>query len=262
MMFYANPDCALKLTGVFHVRRADAREANTVAANRRHTSIAYRVQGESVLRFGENRLVAAADSVTCIPAHMVFERIGTAETLIVLHLQGFGTPDDTIEVINHAESVKPLFQKLLSVWETKDETSYNRSMKLVYSIFEALQNLREPPQRQVPAVIRPGVELLQRRYKDASLRIADLADVCYISEVYFREIYHRHFGQAPQKTLVALRFQCACELLSSGYYTQKDAARLSGFSDVKYFRTAFKKHFGVTPSEYLRKPVPDVSDET
>ena len=42
----------------------------------------------------------------------------------------------------------------------------------------------------------------------------------------------------------------APQLLRSGYYTVEQVAKQSGFSDVKYFRTAFTKHFGCTPTQY------------
>ena len=43
----------------------------------------------------------------------------------------------------------------------------------------------------------------------------------------------------------------AKELLRSGYYKTREIAEMSGFSDVKYFRTAFKKRFGITVGEFL-----------
>jgi AraC-like DNA-binding protein len=48
-----------------------------------------------------------------------------------------------------------------------------------------------------------------------------------------------------------MRFEYAKDLLLSGYYQTKEVAIMSGFSDVKYFRTAFKKRYGVTVGEYL-----------
>ena len=52
--------------------------------------------------------------------------------------------------------------------------------------------------------------------------------------------------------LLELRFDHATRLLSSGYYTPKQVAALSGFSDVKYFRTAFTHRFGITPTAYQK----------
>ena len=249
-MFYANPDCAFRITGVFLVDRPG--EKNNFYSKRNHTAISYRISGNSQYYYNGKTLTASAGSVTYLPAHVDYSRNSTDETLFIIHLQGFENIGNTIELVENADGAEPFFRKLLSTWETKAPGAYNRCVQILYSIFEFLQTMNEKQLPPVPAVIKPGIELLQQRYKDSSLRIADLAKVCFVSEVYFRNIYARHFGESPQKTLVGLRFRHACELLSSGYYTQKESAQLAGFSDVKYFRTAFKKFYGITPSEYIK----------
>lgn len=251
-MFFDNSNQAFKIIGVFYVERRPAitKEFET---NRNHISIAYRIEGESRFICAEKLQVAPTDSVTYIPTNIKFERQGEAEKLLVIHLQGFKNTDNNIEIIENAEIVKPLFRKLLFVWETKDVKAYNQSVQILYSIFEALQNITHKQKSPIPDIIKPGVELLQTRYNEPSLRISDLSTACFISEVYFRKIYQRFFGESPQQTLKTLRFSRACEMLCSGYYSQKEASRLAGFSDVKYFRTAFKKRFGITPNEYIKK---------
>lgn len=249
-MFFANPNCAFRITGVFLVERSC--EKDVLHITRKHTAIAYRVKGEGCFKYGEKSLVAPAGSVIYIPAFTDYERISISETLIIIHLQGFEDIGNSIEIVKNAEKAEPLFRKLLYSWENKDACSYNRCVQILYSIFEALQTVSDKQPDSVPEAIKAGVELMQKRYKDSSLRITDLADACFISEVYFRSIFHQYFGVSPQKSLITLRFSHACELLCSGYYTQKEAAELAGFSDVKYFRTAFKKQFGITPSEYKR----------
>lgn len=252
-MFYENPDCAYKITGVFYIERS--KNEQVLSTMRRHTAIAYRITGESQFHFNGITQTASAGSVTYFPANTNFKRSSVPEKLIILHLHCFEETSHNIEIINHVNELEPLFQKLLSTWETKNIDSYNRSIQILYKIFGALQKSITKQSSPVPAIIKPGVELLQNRYKDSSLRISDLSNACFISEVYFRKIYHRYFGESPQKTLNTLRFNYVCELLCSGYYTQKEAAQLSGFPDVKYFRTAFKKSFGITPGDYIKKNI-------
>lgn len=45
-------------------------------------------------------------------------------------------------------------------------------------------------------------------------------------------------------------------LLQSGYYTVTQVAHFCGFTDEKYFSTAFKKMNGCQPSKYLYSFVP------
>lgn len=45
--------------------------------------------------------------------------------------------------------------------------------------------------------------------------------------------------------------QRAVSLLQSGYYTVTQVAHFCGFTDEKYFSTAFKEMNGCQPSKYL-----------
>ena len=212
----------------------------------------YRMKGESRFCFDETSLTASAGSIAYFPANVDYERISTPETMIILHLEGFGEIGKSIEILNGVEELEPLFRKLLQTWETQSSNAYNQSMQLLYGIFELLQKRGHKQATAPPAAILRGIELLQTRYKDPTLSVADLANACFISEVHFRNLFRRHFGKSPQAALTESRFHYACELLSSGYYTQKEIAMYAGFSDVKYFRTAFKKRYGMTISEYKK----------
>jgi len=249
-VFYENPKCAYQITGVFYVERAEAKRVFSTA--RKHTAMTYRIKGESRFRFGETSLTASAGSIAYFPANVDYERVSTPETMIILHLEGFGEIGHDIEILNGVEGLEPLFRKLLQTWETRSSDAYNQSMQLLYGIFELLQKREHKQEAAPPAAILRGIELLQTRYKDPALSVADLAATSFISEVHFRNLFRRHFGKSPQKALAELRFHYACELLCSGYYTQKEIAMYAGFSDVKYFRTAFKKRYGMTVSEYAK----------
>ena len=47
-----------------------------------------------------------------------------------------------------------------------------------------------------------------------------------------------------------MRIKKAKDLLQTGYFTIKETALKSGFDNVKYFSTLFKKEVGCSPSEY------------
>jgi len=47
-----------------------------------------------------------------------------------------------------------------------------------------------------------------------------------------------------------MRIEKAKELLSTGYFSVKEVSQKSGFDNVKYFSTVFKKEVGCSPSEY------------
>ena len=58
---------------------------------------------------------------------------------------------------------------------------------------------------------------------------------------------------SPTDYIRLIRMQRAEQLLREGEYSITEIAEMTGFCDAKYFREVFRKHFGVSPSEYKVK---------
>lgn len=58
-------------------------------------------------------------------------------------------------------------------------------------------------------------------------------------------------GNSPQDFIRDIRMKKAATLLTQEKYPVNEVAYLVGFSNPKYFSTAFKKYYGKTPSEYV-----------
>ncbi len=56
--------------------------------------------------------------------------------------------------------------------------------------------------------------------------------------------------EAPGDYVRLIRLKRAAELLKAGEHNITEVAELTGFSDAKYFREVFKKHYNVSPSRY------------
>lgn len=250
-MFYSDPKQAWRILDVFYVERK-GREISE--KDRVHTSLSYRIEGNSLFSAEKEEHTAKSESVVYIPEGLNYRRTTkSSEKLIVIHLKCRGQVDHRIEIRNNGEELEPLFRKMHRIWEEDDPFAYNRCMALLYRIFEELQRSETEGMSAVPAVIKPGVEEMLRRFRDPGLTVSDLAKKCFVSEVYFRRVFHSHFGLSPLQKILELRFHHACRLLRGGYHTVPKVALLCGFSDVKYFRTAFKKRFGLSPTAYSKE---------
>lgn len=250
-MFYQNRESAFRILGVFYVERA---QRDVFEHARRHTALSYRITGSSIFEDAEGTKVADDGAVTYIPTGCDYHHVNRDhERILIVHLEHYGDDDKYLEVLPNASFAEPLFRKLLTEWESGDEGRYPRCMSILYRIFEILCKRQMQETSLAPAVIAPGVTALRENFRNPDITVKQLAELCFVSEVYFRRIFHSHFGCSPLQMLLTLRFDYATQLLSSGYYTQNQVAVLSGFSDVKYFRTAFKKRYGITVSEYKQK---------
>ena len=248
-MFYKNMDASFKILGIFYVEQMRKREV--YVESRYDTAIAYWIKGRSFFDFDGKKDEAETGSVTYLPEGCEYHRkTNSEEKMIVLHLSGIGTPDSNIQIINDAWETEQLFQKMLEIWEENGAEKYNRCMSLLYQIFDTLEQRGDKTKENLPFSIAKGVELIHKDFRNPQISAAEIASQCHVSENYFRREYRKYAGESPWQTILSLRFRYACTLLVSGYYSQKQVSDLSGFSDVKYFRTAFKKRYNVTPSEY------------
>lgn len=59
--------------------------------------------------------------------------------------------------------------------------------------------------------------------------------------------------QAPADFIRIIRLKRAAQLLKEGRYNITEIADMTGFSDAKYFREVFKKHFKMSPSKYSKE---------
>lgn len=95
-----------------------------------------------------------------------------------------------------------------------------------------------------------AIQYLNRNYNSPELKIRNLADKVYMSEKQFRRSFYDVYNQTPYAYLQKLRINKAEILL---LYTSKnvsDIALLCGFCDVYSFSHCFKKHTGLSPTEY------------
>lgn len=85
------------------------------------------------------------------------------------------------------------------------------------------------------------------------IRIADLAADLGLSRSYFCRIFKEQMGQSPQEYLVGHRLDAAAALLAEQGLSQKETALRVGYSDVCTFSRMFKRKFGVSPGEYVKR---------
>ncbi|WP_300699582.1 ATP-binding protein [Bacteroides sp.] len=94
------------------------------------------------------------------------------------------------------------------------------------------------------------VHLIEERMSDFEFSINEL---CFEMAMSRSSLYNKLkaiSGQAPNDFIRIIRLKKAAELLVTQQYNVMEVAVLTGFSDTKYFSTAFKKMFGQSPSKY------------
>lgn len=85
------------------------------------------------------------------------------------------------------------------------------------------------------------------------LTLAELAKLSGRSLASFKRDFQNHYHTSPKKWIQQQRLIHARMLLQSGNQNVSEVAYASGFENIPYFTRAFKKEFGVTPSQVRTK---------
>jgi len=246
-VFYSNGNMGFIIKGVFS---AELFPAKVCENGRGYSALSFRINGNSIFSCNGKEYSLKPGSVAYIPKGVNYIRdTKEKERLITVHFETFGTDDTEMQIIESCDSTRPFFETLQESWNANE---YNKCMRIIYKIFDEIKALTPDKLSTTPKSIAAGAAYIQKSFRSPETCISNAARLCNVSETYFRRLYSAHFGKTPINALLDLRFNYAKTLLRSGYYEIKQVALLSGFSDTKYFRTAFKTKFGITPGEYAK----------
>ncbi|WP_336775682.1 helix-turn-helix domain-containing protein [Paenibacillus sp. MMO-58] len=83
------------------------------------------------------------------------------------------------------------------------------------------------------------------------VEIEQLGELIHRSPNYTTALFKEVFGQSPIRYMHQLRLLEACRLLLHSDMTVADIAQYLGYYDPSYFFRMFKKHVGLSPSEFI-----------
>ena len=88
---------------------------------------------------------------------------------------------------------------------------------------------------------------------DTEISIKELAEMEFISEGYYRALFRRVTGYAPNEYIAIHRINLACSLLLNTTQSIESISQSIGMKDRMYFQRFFKKHVGITPWRYRNR---------
>lgn len=100
--------------------------------------------------------------------------------------------------------------------------------------------------------IESAIHYFNENYnKDIS--VSDYAEKLHMSTCWFIRSFRRLTNKTPMKYVLELRLANAMTLLENTSYSVNRIAALVGYDNALYFSRLFKKHTGISPTEYRKK---------
>ncbi|TKT92488.1 two-component regulator propeller domain-containing protein [Dyadobacter frigoris] len=100
--------------------------------------------------------------------------------------------------------------------------------------------------------IKKVLESIEANISDPEFRVEDLGKDVGMSRMPLYKKIKALTGQTAVEFVRTIRLKRAAQLLKQNQLTVSEITYDVGFNDLQYFRTCFKKQFGVSPSEYAR----------
>ena len=146
------------------------------------------------------------------------------------------------------------FRAAERAWKMRRPGDVMRCMAELYSILSAMQTEYAAylPKNKA-ALIQPALDYIAEYYCRPNISIPALADLCSVSEPYFRRLFQACTGTSPLKYIAARKIERACELLHFGGYSVRTTAEMCGYADECYFSREFRKAMGLSPAAYQKQ---------
>lgn len=161
-----------------------------------------------------------------------------------------------VEFLPAAHPAAKLFAELVAQ-EASQSGLFQRAklLDLLAALFgEDLQQHQRPPRATTDAKQRFVQLIKQMSDQEVILYTTpQLAELCGLSVRHFSRLFREHFGTSPRAKQIQLRLAKARQLLGSSDDKVLNVALDSGFRSLGLFNTLFKRHCGMTPSEWRLK---------
>ena len=125
---------------------------------------------------------------------------------------------------------------------------------LILNNGNAAGNAADTPEDADSRYVRTAVNLLINS-PDLHVKVSDVAKTIGISRGYLTSIFRKEMGVSPQEFQMNFRMERAGNLLRSTDNPVGMIAAELGYSDALAFSKSFRRHFGISPTQYREQEV-------
>lgn len=91
-----------------------------------------------------------------------------------------------------------------------------------------------------------------RENVEKRIMLQDVADYVCISPAYLSSLFKKLYNQNLVDYINQVKMERACQLIREGRYRIYEISYRMGFENAYYFSRVFKRHVGMTPTEYRK----------
>ncbi len=151
-------------------------------------------------------------------------------------------------------TLKTLIKLIAQVWDrgTPDVETARALGVLVAGELAAADQILPQNDRRLPLRLRRVLTWITAE-PGRPISVADLAAVADCSTATLTRLFRRHLDCSPLSWVLRVRIGVAKELITTTTLPMGQIARRVGISDAYYFSRQFRRHTGLSPTEWRRR---------
>lgn len=227
---------------------------NMVHKNRKSHGLAFFPGGERTFYFDNKKIKVEGNAIVYFPKgsnYTIKEKIPFDCYAINFQMPDGASFEPFSSKVKNVNSYLESFRQAQKMQTRKSAGYESRIKSELYSIIYNMQAEYDLPYAK-STIIEPAINYIHLNYYKENISVAHLASLCNISTVHLRNLFIKNFAVSPIRYINNLKLIRAKELLSAQFHTISEVCFLSGYHDESHFCREFKKHFDVTPSEYIK----------
>ena len=225
--------------------------------NRETHAFLFKISGSTEYNFFAEKITLTAGHMIYIPCGSSYEYRSSPGSLYtsINFLADVENPMPVVCPTDGFHKIDFIHDKFSSHWRMGSLSEKYACISAFYDFLSYLtgpEHLTDLHKKQT-MIIEPAIEYLKANLFAPDLKIDNLSRLCGISDTYFRKLFVSRFHASPQEYIISKRISHAKEIIESGDFDHiSEVAELVGYKDPLYFSKAFKKMYGIAPSEVNR----------
>ena len=167
-----------------------------------------------------------------------------------------GIPDDRyVFWVGTFSDYRWMFHQMIKELQTRRthyETLVNGTLRHLLLLIHRHLTVQEETSPDFHGEVIQALTWIERHWRDP-ISIEEYAARNRITPCWFRQKFKQYTGVSPMQHIISLRMTNALNMLENTDYNISQIAYAVGYDNPSYFRRLFRKHMGMSPSEYKKQ---------
>jgi len=177
---------------------------------------------------------------------------------VIPYLREIGlTKDKRVVRLNNHVMMKSIME-VVNYFRQSDSICEAKLNSIILNCLSSIEMSIKNKKRTKTDYVTMATGFIYKNY--TTVTVNDVVKYVNLDRSYFYRLFKNETGRSPEKFIIEYRIEQAIELIKYGQYPLSQIADLVGIGNIYYFSKLFKKHMGISLTEYKKSLIDGVKE--